>query len=124
MVTLLVVQARGRVNGLRDPVDHHIREELVFAVGASEVTAAVTPSAELFDNPSAEPNRRVVEAVRQSLRLGPLNTLVPGFLLSPGFHFFQPGLLCRGQVLTMSGMGSNANHIEVNTNHILRIGKA
>src|SRR5262245_11050638 len=124
MVTLLVVQAGGRVNGLRNPINHHIGEELILRIRASEVTATIAPGAELLGNPGAEPNWRVIEAVSQSLGLGSLNTLIAGFLLAPAVHLFQPGLLCRGQVLTISRMGGDTNHIQMNADDILRISKA
>src|SRR2546426_2045938 len=122
-VAFLVIQPGGRVNGLGDPVQHHVREELVLGVGPFEVALAVTPGAKFFDDPGAQPDRRVIQAISQGLGFGALDSLVPGLLLPPCLHLFEPRLFCHRQVLAILRVGSDTHHVEVNTDKVLRIGE-
>src|SRR5207237_155182 len=54
---LLVVHARRRMRGRRDPVEHQVVEELVLREGALDVAVAIGPGSELLDDPSRQSRR-------------------------------------------------------------------
>ena len=76
-VPALVVQARRRSARVRHPVDHDVRQELVFRVDLVEIAVMVAPPVPLLDNPGCETHRRVAQSLSQRLRLRRLNLLIP-----------------------------------------------
>src|SRR5437762_2176006 len=50
----LVVEAHGRRDCAGDPVDHDVREEVLFRKAALDVAVAVAPGAPLLDDPGGE----------------------------------------------------------------------
>src|SRR5262249_27648461 len=72
----LVVEARRGRDRVRDPVERDVGEELVLGEAALDVAVAVRPSAEFLDDPGRQPDRRVLEAVADRLRLRALDLLV------------------------------------------------
>ena len=74
----LVVQAGRRRRRPRDPVEHHVREQLVLGERPFDVAVAVAPGAELLDDPrrAARPASR--RARSRGLRLRALDRRVPG----------------------------------------------
>src|SRR5579885_577954 len=83
MVTGVVIQADGGIDGLGDPVQGHVGEELVFAETPLDVPCTVAPGTELLHDPGRQSHRRVVEPVGQGLRPGALDMAVGPLLVLP-----------------------------------------
>ena len=77
-----VVSDRGR-DGLRRPVNHDGGEQFILPETALHVAIAVTPRAELLQDPGSQTNRRVVQSIGERLRLGRLNRFVAAIHLGP-----------------------------------------
>ena len=74
----LAVEADRRVDRLRHPVDGEVREDLIARDRVFGVAVVVGPRAELLDDPTREPGRRIGEAVAERLRVLALDLLVRG----------------------------------------------
>ena len=72
----LVVQASRRRNVLVKPVKHDVGEHLIFAHDLPEVSLMVGPAMKLFQYPSEQPRRGVIQPVSQRLRLAALDGLI------------------------------------------------
>ena len=93
----LPVQARRRRDGLRDPVEHHVGDQLIAGEDGLRIAVAVTPRAELLHDPREQPGGRVVERDAQRLRLGPLHLRVAGLVALEARHRGEVGLLLVGE---------------------------
>src|SRR6266851_4924839 len=87
-----IVQTCGRMNRLCRPVNHHIGQEFVPSEDALEIARTVTPAPELLNNPGCQPDRGIVEAVAERLRLGSLEMAVAAFAVPPGTEFSEVGI--------------------------------
>src|SRR6266704_479058 len=55
---VLVVVANRGIDRLGHPIDHHMREQLIFAETLFHVAIAVTPGTKLLHNPRGQPDWR------------------------------------------------------------------
>src|SRR5262249_27129885 len=85
-----------RADAAGEPVDHHVREELVPAEAPLDVAAAVAPRAPLLHDPGREPDGRVGEAVRERARARRLDRGVAALGRLPACRLVEPGLLLGG----------------------------
>src|SRR5579864_5756798 len=116
MMPRLVIEARRRVNRLRDPIDHHVGQQLILGEAALDVAAAIAPGAELLDDPSGKTGRRIVEAVGERLRLGALNPLVAGFIAPEALQVGQKYLLRGTELGVASALGcADRDHVNVDS---------
>ena len=119
-VARLVVDARRRRDRLRRPVDGDVRQQLVLRELALDVAVAVAPGPELLDDPRGQPRRRVVQAVAQGLRLGPLDVAVAPLvgeelLPLPAARQFL-GRDAGGRILH-AGRRARGHHVQVHPDH-------
>src|SRR5262249_58789434 len=108
--TRLRVETDRAADAPGDPVDHHVRQQLIFGEAALDVATAVAPGSELLDDPCREARRRVVERVGEGLGPGALDVLIASLGLNPFAKFGDEGLLGMGQrwsAVARLGPGSN-----------------
>src|SRR5208283_4046298 len=84
---------------LGDPVERAGGAEVVFAETLLDVSATIAPGAALLDDPRRESGRRVVERMRDRLRLGALEPHVAGFVIDKVAVVLEPALFARPEVL-------------------------
>src|SRR5262249_1963209 len=94
----LIVEARRRTDRLRDPIDRDIGQQVVLREPPLAIAVAIAPGAKLFDAPGGQSHRRVVQAVGQRLRPGPLDLAVAPSGLNPLLPRPQKGLFRLGQL--------------------------
>src|SRR5581483_6230752 len=54
LVGCLVVKTHGGVNGLGDPIDHDVGEQLIFREDTLNVPMTIAPGTELLDDPPCQ----------------------------------------------------------------------
>src|SRR5580704_12451445 len=114
MVPRLVVQPRRRVYRLRDPVDHHVGQQLIARETLLDVAMTIAPRAELLDDPRRQSRRRIVEPVRQRLRLGPLYPLVAGLGRAEFFQIAEKHFLFGRELGRAASFSwSNRDHVDM-----------
>src|SRR5712692_4330333 len=95
-----IVQTCGRMDGFCRPVNHHIGQELVPSEDALEIARTVAPGPELLNDPGCEPDRGIVEAVTERLRLRSLEVAVAALAVPPGPELSEIGI-CNLVVLRL-----------------------
>src|SRR6185437_3362446 len=63
----LVVETRRGVDCLRDPIDHHIRQQFILRENALDLPVTIAPATELLNDPSCQPDGRIVQAIGKCL---------------------------------------------------------
>ena len=91
----LEVVAHGGDEGVRGPVEHHRREQVVLREARLHVAAGIAPVAPPFENPGAEADGRIVRHEGQRLRVERLHGHVRG--VEPHARQLRPSRLARGQ---------------------------
>ena len=120
--TVLVIDSSGRCAGLGDPVEHDIRQQLVLCEAALDISVAVTPLAELLDNPRCQARWGIVEAVPEALGLRRLDLLIRTLVGHVGVAFLHPlqlGLRYPGVPVRTRRLGKA--EIEMQTCDVLRV---
>src|SRR6266851_171243 len=87
-----IVQTCGRMNRFCRPINHHIGQEFIPSEDALEIARTVTPGPELLNDPGCEPDRGIVEAVTERLRLGSLEMAVAALAVPPGAELSEKGI--------------------------------
>src|SRR5262245_59799948 len=77
-VTRFVSVGDGRDKTFAHPVNHPGREQVVFGKPPLDISPTVPPVAAPLENPRAQPDRRVVQTVRECLRVAGLHRDVAG----------------------------------------------
>src|SRR5262249_62194104 len=87
-------EPRRAAEAVGQPVQADRGEQLVPGEHALDVAAAIAPAPPLLDEPAAQPDRRVVERVRDGLRPGALDARVAALVaLEPRVVLEQVGLV-------------------------------
>ena len=55
------IRIERAIDGLGDPVDHDVCQNLVFSEAAFHVTVTIAPGSELFDDPGCESGWRIIQ---------------------------------------------------------------
>mmetsp|Transcript_12885 Transcript_12885/g.26777 ORF Transcript_12885/g.26777 Transcript_12885/m.26777 type:complete len:300 (+) Transcript_12885:615-1514(+) len=128
----LVVEPHGRGDRLRQPVDHHVRQDLVLGEARLLGTAslAVRPALELLQDPRKQAHGTVVQSVGKTLGLGALYLLIGSLVLLEVHRVRQPFPLVRRreqhaasglqQAIPVPRRHRNA-HVDVQGDAVLRI---
>src|ERR1700731_3258586 len=103
------------MDGLRHPVERYVDKKLILGESAFYVAVTVPPVTELFEYPSRQSSRRIIQAVSQRLWSGFLNMVVRPADFIPATGVIQEGLFdlrqdCAGlqiRLIRWDGVGKN-----------------
>jgi hypothetical protein len=84
-----IVRPEGGVDRASHPVNHHVREQLIFGETSLNISPAVAPGTKLFNDPGRQADRRIGQPIGQRLRPGALDPLVAGFFVQPLAQVFE-----------------------------------
>src|ERR1700683_1614281 len=125
MMARFIVKARRRIYRLRDPVDHHIGQQLIFGKTLFDLAMTIAPGAKLLDDPRAQSRRRIIESVCERLRLGSLDPLIAGFRVTEFFDVAEKNFFLRRQVGSRASLGGpHRDHVDVDAEETWLIGLA